>query len=97
MELLQHGISGKDDDDSESLYPPIRTYGRRIIDSLSAQISILDKEVLSSRPTDPSGNYAWKMIVDRLQIFNLAIIHLGSCKSLIGLRLVPQVAFHESR
>jgi DNA-binding CsgD family transcriptional regulator len=42
MECMQSGISGKDDD-SESLYPPIGSFDRRIIDSLSAQIAILDK------------------------------------------------------
>ena len=38
---MQYGIPGKDD--SESLCPPIGSFDRRIIDSLSAQIAILDK------------------------------------------------------
>lgn len=40
---MQVGIPGKDDDDSESPYLPIGSFDRRIIDSLSAQIAILDK------------------------------------------------------
>jgi DNA-binding CsgD family transcriptional regulator len=39
---MQLGIPGKDDD-SESPYLPIGSFDRRIIDSLSAQIAILDK------------------------------------------------------
>ena len=38
---MQYGIPGKDD--SESICPPIGSLDRRIIDSLSAQIAILDK------------------------------------------------------
>jgi len=40
---MQIRIPGKDDDDSESPCPPIGSFDRRIIDSLSAQIAILDK------------------------------------------------------
>lgn len=38
---MQFGISGKDD--CQSIFPPSGSFDRRIIDSLSAQIAILDK------------------------------------------------------
>lgn len=38
---MQFGIPGRDD--SESMFPPIESFDRRIIDSLSAQIAILNK------------------------------------------------------
>jgi len=37
---MQFGIPGRDD--SESIFPPIESFDRRIIDSLSAQIAILN-------------------------------------------------------